>query len=874
MRTHSRIADRLLLLCFAAVAAFAEGAQTPKTNPVLSAATTQNRASAAEVVSVEIFSGWGGLGAGSETHLAITRTPSDSFVMNGYCRESQGMRIYKHIPSAKKEAAEKAKAERNHCPMTSEPVNDALVAALVQALREPVIDKPTLASIGLDEKWLTEVARNDCVGTHSPTYCSHGSPKQRELFARTLTDPAQAQTIFADLFRSIHFDDYPASRVVVKLTNGEKLAGESHSYWPFMLPWKIGERETYNGRISRVLSALMPRNGSNRARLGGDNMADEMAEATHWKIKAAWNEIGAEEEIGGAVARLRTQYKLSNVDVNEYHNFDHGDKWDAKHKTHERNLHAVLKRDGWPENFSLNLTLRRGAKDVDGLDEFLKNAPEYAQRLLSVGWLANFYAENPKLHLTMRYVHDASFGEKALATFELDMHALGRDAMAHEVAVHRNEVIQFEAVNGGSSSTWLLLPNSQLMLWRFAGPLPILRWRPVNFTVRECGDYGFNGGGCSGALISPTGELLDDMQRSPLDVCLSAGSRAALAAAQSARKGKHDPLFPIRAANGKNEYGRTNYLEGYIDASGAVVLPPILESAGEFHEDRARFQCGGRWGFFEKDLNVVAPPTLSWAENFSEGLARVQPEGEALSFGGEWGFMDRSGRIAIASKLKHLVYGEEHFGEFRDGLAMIESDENSEVGYIDKNGKVVIPPSFGLSWGFSEGLAAAQSSKENLFGYIDKQGLWIIKPQFKIAFSFVDGLARTQTGTQCVVIDKYGNTRDTWTLVDENQNCPRGDYHEGLASFRKDGKTGYIDKSGSFVVAPQFTGADDFSEGFATVQLGNLTTYIDKSGHQIFPPRALIRAEAFHEGLAYVVDKDGRAAYVDKSGRIVWQEMK
>ena len=59
---------------------------------------------------------------------------------------------------------------------------------------------------------------------------------------------------------------------------------------------------------------------------------------------------------------------------------------------------------------------------------------------------------------------------------------------------------------------------------------------------------------------------------------------------------------------------------------------------------------------------------------------------------------------------------------------------------------------------------------------IDKQGLWIIKPQFKIAFNFIDSLALAQTGTQCVAIDKYGNTIDTWALLDENQNCPRGDY--------------------------------------------------------------------------------------------------
>jgi hypothetical protein len=44
------------------------------------------------------------------------------------------------------------------------------------------------------------------------------------------------------------------------------------------------------------------------------------------------------------------------------------------------------------------------------------------------------------------------------------------------------------------------------------------------------------------------------------------------------------------------------------------------------------------------------------------------------------------------------------------------------------------------------------------------------------------------------------------------------------------GKWGYIDRTGKYVVNPQFDSADPFSEGLATVKLGSKWGYVDESG--------------------------------------------
>ena len=72
---------------------------------------------------------------------------------------------------------------------------------------------------------------------------------------------------------------------------------------------------------------------------------------------------------------------------------------------------------------------------------------------------------------------------------------------------------------------------------------------------------------------------------------------------------------------------------------------------------------------------------------------------------------------------------------------------------------------------------------------------------------------------------------------------------------------GYIDRSGGFVIPPQFRQAGSFSEGLAPVKLSpdkmkklapfKEWAYIDRSGKVVIPPQ-FMDAEPFSEGLAIV----------------------
>ncbi|MGI7157691.1 WG repeat-containing protein, partial [Campylobacter coli] len=60
---------------------------------------------------------------------------------------------------------------------------------------------------------------------------------------------------------------------------------------------------------------------------------------------------------------------------------------------------------------------------------------------------------------------------------------------------------------------------------------------------------------------------------------------------------------------------------------------------------------------------------------------------------------------------------------------------------------------------------------------------------------------------------------------------------EGLARVGLNGKWGFIDKSGKFVIEPKFDSIWDFSEGLAKVGLNGKYGLIDKSGKIVIEPK-------------------------------------
>lgn len=262
----------------------------------------------------------------------------------------------------------------------------------------------------------------------------------------------------------------------------------------------------------------------------------------------------------------------------------------------------------------------------------------------------------------------------------------------------------------------------------------------------------------------------------------------------------------------------------------------------------------GKWAWM---LGLVVSAGLACDATYPIWIPRSQSADAFYRFekDDKAGYIDRNGKIVIPPVLNR---GSNGGAEFHDGLLEIDV---SNGHYVDTKGKLVIDgKSLYRGWDFSEALAVAMRKNESQWGYIDRSGKFAISPRFKSSD------------------DDY-----VWPFAG------------GFAKIKVQGKYGYIDHSGEFVLKPQFPDADDFSDGMARIVLEGPCTYIpdgacgfanavhaggkvanapvckftfiDMAGRVVSQDRYDF-ARSFAEGLA-PVRKDSRWGFIDKTGKLV-----
>ena len=217
---------------------------------------------------------------------------------------------------------------------------------------------------------------------------------------------------------------------------------------------------------------------------------------------------------------------------------------------------------------------------------------------------------------------------------------------------------------------------------------------------------------------------------------------------------------------------------GFLNTKGEVIFFPGVTYLSGFREGLAFFRKGGRTGYLDTTLHVAIQLRFKSAGSFYEGRAR------ATGVDGSEYYIDKSGK---------KLFDNHEGGEIQNGRAFFKI--NGKYGFIDKDGKVLVRPTFDGANHFGDDLAAVKVGQK--WGFINDSGQFVIEPKFDEAGVFSEGMVSVSINGKWGFVDKSGEVVvlflfDKWTYWFEN----------GIARVRLDNKIGYIDVTGKYILSP------------------------------------------------------------------------
>lgn len=321
-------------------------------------------------------------------------------------------------------------------------------------------------------------------------------------------------------------------------------------------------------------------------------------------------------------------------------------------------------------------------------------------------------------------------------------------------------------------------------------------------------------------------------------------------------------------------------LTGFKDKSGNIVIEPKFDPnpfvGRYFFIDRyLPILKDKKFGLIDRQGNWVIYPQFDLLLPFSEGLA-------AACLNRKCGYIDKEGNWVIEPKFyAPMCYIEEPDGtywfnykcragssRFSEGLAAVEYEKN-KIGYINKQGELVIKNLKYDAGAFSEGLAAAVKEGSKQYGYIDKKGRYIIQPQFNSAGMFHNGYARVEVYLEDIcriqhpnpeISRKYNecNDRKAEKTKIKSRDCSGLTGDMLFAQYSEDGRLGFANQlSGELEIDYKFYRCDNpgfnphFREELAAVsaERSGKCGYINTKGNWVIEPK-YDSAMPFYNGTA------------------------
>ncbi len=259
---------------------------------------------------------------------------------------------------------------------------------------------------------------------------------------------------------------------------------------------------------------------------------------------------------------------------------------------------------------------------------------------------------------------------------------------------------------------------------------------------------------------------------------------------------------------------------GYKDAGGNVIVKAQYDAVSRPADGLGLVCIKNKWGAVNSKGETVIPVEYDYVDLCNEGFVAVyegpvrESDGTPYMAGGEWRFMDLAGTAGTSRPFGTV-------GPFVDGVAWAE-----ESGTGIKRQRRAMP-------------------------IVDKKG----KP---VGQEYIFGVSATFSMDDMYLTDDEGKTMEVpdgrWILLDRSYNTLTentydavGEFSEGLAWVRRDGKYGFVNTLGQEVIPAIYESV----QGAPGSRHGSLLLH---------PETGAVR---------WVTDRSGRTAWLNEKGETV-----
>lgn len=242
---------------------------------------------------------------------------------------------------------------------------------------------------------------------------------------------------------------------------------------------------------------------------------------------------------------------------------------------------------------------------------------------------------------------------------------------------------------------------------------------------------------------------------------------------------------------------------GFINNAGILVIPMQFEEAPDvFSEGLAAARIGGSWRYVDATGQTVLKVAYDRAGPFSHGMAPVR------AADGKWGFIDRTGVERVPVRFDKVI-------GFRDGEGWVGVEteaskarrEVQDVGMTEFDWQALDLNGNAIEWTKKPASPSTASLRpfrnDGVFGFVDAQGREVVPPKFRQARQQADGLCAALTTEGWLFLDAEGNTV-VGPLVG---NLIGVGYRCGVVGFLRPNREGwdtvYFDRNGAQIWPPK-----------------------------------------------------------------------